>query len=88
MQESKHNFHPVPTVYFKLFIKYLICPIWLCSVKLFQSLIGQLSSSSSRQSPTEKENMDTVLVAGATGGVGKRVVDVLRKKGIPVRALV
>lgn len=56
--------------------------------KLFQSLIGQLSSSSSRQSPTEKENMDTVLVAGATGGVGKRVVDVLRKKGIPVRALV
>lgn len=56
--------------------------------KLFQSLIAQLSGSSSRQSPTEKEQMDTVLVAGATGGVGKRVVDVLRMKGIPVRALV
>ena len=32
--------------------------------------------------------MDIVLVAGATGDVGKQVVDVLRKKGIPVRALV
>lgn len=30
----------------------------------------------------------TVLVAGATGGVGRRVVNVLRKKGIPVRVLV
>ena len=32
--------------------------------------------------------MDTVLMVGATGGVGKQVVDVLRKKGIHVRALV
>ncbi|CAA3011853.1 Hypothetical predicted protein [Olea europaea subsp. europaea] len=35
--------------------------------------------------------MDTsgiILVAGATGGVGRRVVDVLRKKGLPVRVLV
>ncbi|XP_027347820.1 uncharacterized protein LOC113859205 isoform X2 [Abrus precatorius] len=31
---------------------------------------------------------DIVLVAGATGGVGRRVVDILRKKGIPVRVLV
>ena len=45
--------------------------MWICSVKLFQSLIEQLSGSSSRQSQTQKENMDTVLVAGATGGVGK-----------------
>ncbi|XP_065877967.1 protein HIGH CHLOROPHYLL FLUORESCENCE PHENOTYPE 173, chloroplastic isoform X2 [Euphorbia lathyris] len=29
-----------------------------------------------------------VLVVGATGGVGKRVVDILRKKGLQVRALV
>ncbi|XP_028764790.1 uncharacterized protein LOC114722840 isoform X3 [Neltuma alba] len=34
------------------------------------------------------ENSDIVLVAGATGGVGRRVVDILRKKGIPVRVLV
>ncbi|XP_024923364.3 protein HIGH CHLOROPHYLL FLUORESCENCE PHENOTYPE 173, chloroplastic isoform X2 [Ziziphus jujuba] len=35
--------------------------------------------------------MDTsgiVLVAGATGGVGRRVVDILRKKGLRVRVLV
>ena len=62
--------------------------MWLCYVKLFQYLIEQLLSSSSRQSPTEKEKMDTVLVAGATGGVGKWVVDVLRKKGIHVCDLV
>ncbi|XP_004504281.1 protein HIGH CHLOROPHYLL FLUORESCENCE PHENOTYPE 173, chloroplastic isoform X2 [Cicer arietinum] len=31
---------------------------------------------------------DIVLVAGATGGVGRRVVDELRKRGIPVRVLV
>ena len=62
--------------------------MWICSVKLFQSLKEQLSGSSSRQSQTQKENMDTVLVASATGGVGKQVVDVLHKTGSPVRALV
>eukprot|EP01018_Ginkgo_biloba_P014949 Gb_08986 [translate_table: standard] len=56
--------------------------------KLFESLIAQFSSSTSRQSVPEMKNMDLVLVAGATGGVGKRVVDALRKKGIPVRVLV
>ena len=45
--------------------------MWICSVKLFQSLIEKLSGSPSRQSPTEKEKMDIVLVAGAIGGVGK-----------------
>ena len=60
--------------------------MWICSIKLFQSLIEQLSGSSSGQSPTKKEKKDTILVAGATSGVGKRVVDVLRKKGIPVHA--
>eukprot|EP00252_Welwitschia_mirabilis_P000503 TRINITY_DN1047_c0_g1_i1.p1 TRINITY_DN1047_c0_g1~~TRINITY_DN1047_c0_g1_i1.p1 ORF type:complete len:476 (+),score=112.93 TRINITY_DN1047_c0_g1_i1:541-1968(+) len=32
--------------------------------------------------------MDVVLVAGATGGVGKRIVDTLQRKGYRVRALV
>lgn len=34
------------------------------------------------------ETSGIVLVAGATGGVGRRVVDILRKKGLPVRVLV
>ncbi|XP_038895272.1 protein HIGH CHLOROPHYLL FLUORESCENCE PHENOTYPE 173, chloroplastic isoform X2 [Benincasa hispida] len=34
------------------------------------------------------ETSGFILVAGATGGVGRRVVDILRKKGLPVRALV
>jgi uncharacterized protein YbjT (DUF2867 family) len=33
------------------------------------------------------ESSDVVLVTGATGGVGRRVVDILRNKGIPVRVL-
>lgn len=57
-------------------------------VKLFESLIARLSGSATQQSQTENKKMDLVLVAGATGGVGKRAVDVLRRKGIPVRVLV
>jgi hypothetical protein len=34
------------------------------------------------------ETSDVVLVTGATGGVGRRVVDILRKKGVPIRVLV
>jgi hypothetical protein len=34
------------------------------------------------------QDMELILVTGATGGVGKRVVDCLRKKGLSVRALV
>jgi uncharacterized protein YbjT (DUF2867 family) len=33
------------------------------------------------------ETSDVVLVTGATGGVGSRVVDILHKKGLPVRVL-
>ncbi|KAL6888968.1 hypothetical protein ACP4OV_009994 [Aristida adscensionis] len=33
------------------------------------------------------ETSHVVLVTGATGGVGRRVVDILRKKGLPVRVL-
>nr|KYP36328.1 hypothetical protein KK1_042549 [Cajanus cajan] len=58
--------------------------------KFFDFLVEKLSASS--PSPTELVNSmgtsDLVLVAGATGGVGRRVVDILRKKGIPVRVLV
>ena len=36
----------------------------------------------------DMESSGIVLVCGATGGVGRRVVDVLRNKGFPVRVLV
>ncbi|XP_058731655.1 protein HIGH CHLOROPHYLL FLUORESCENCE PHENOTYPE 173, chloroplastic isoform X1 [Vicia villosa] len=54
--------------------------------KFFDFLVGKLSSPSPSESVMGTS--DIVLVAGATGGVGRRVVDVLRKKGIPVRVLV
>lgn len=56
--------------------------------KIFESLVSKLSSSSASEPVKRMETSGTVLVAGATGGVGRRVVNVLRKKGIPVRVLV
>ncbi|KAA0057061.1 hypothetical protein IC582_029288 [Cucumis melo] len=56
--------------------------------KFFESLIAQLSGSSPSKPVEEMETSGFILVAGATGGVGRRVVDILRKKGLPVRALV
>lgn len=57
-------------------------------MKFFDFLVGKLSSSSTSESVNSMGTSDIVLVAGATGGVGRRVVDELRKKGIPVRVLV
>ena len=57
-------------------------------VKFFESLIAQLSGPSPSKPVEEMETSGFILVAGATGGVGRRVVDILRKKGLPVRALV
>eukprot|EP00262_Sarcandra_glabra_P013922 TRINITY_DN394_c0_g1_i1.p1 TRINITY_DN394_c0_g1~~TRINITY_DN394_c0_g1_i1.p1 ORF type:complete len:621 (-),score=100.40 TRINITY_DN394_c0_g1_i1:157-1965(-) len=56
--------------------------------KLVELLIEKLSSSTSSQPVKKMETSDVVLVAGATGGVGRRVVDILRRKGLPVRVLV
>ncbi|XP_057417267.1 protein HIGH CHLOROPHYLL FLUORESCENCE PHENOTYPE 173, chloroplastic isoform X2 [Lotus japonicus] len=50
--------------------------------------VEKLSSPSPSEPVSSMGTSDIVLVAGATGGVGRRVVDVLRKKGIPVRVLV
>ncbi|KAF6173137.1 hypothetical protein GIB67_028435 [Kingdonia uniflora] len=57
-------------------------------MKFFESLIAKLSSTPSSEPVKEMGASDIILVAGATGGVGRRVVDVLRKKGLPVRVLV
>ncbi|KAI3982408.1 hypothetical protein MKX01_041246 [Papaver californicum] len=56
--------------------------------KLFEFLVGRLSNSTSNEPVKEMATSDIILVAGAIGGVGRRVVDVLRKKGLPVRVLV
>ncbi|CAL1400855.1 unnamed protein product [Linum trigynum] len=56
--------------------------------KFIQSLIERISSPSPSEENKTMKTSGVVLVVGATGGVGKRVVDILKKKGIPVRALV
>lgn len=59
--------------------------------KLLELLSAAFTGSSAKEKQLEKkgvQNMGVVLVTGATGGVGKRVVDVLRRKGFLVRALV
>lgn len=64
----------------------LIHHFWI--VKFFDFIVEKLSSPSPSESVNSMRTSDIVLVAGATGGVGRRVVDILRKKGIPVRVLV
>ncbi|KAG5029525.1 hypothetical protein JHK87_013039 [Glycine soja] len=56
--------------------------------KFFDFLVEKLSDPSPSEVVNTMGTSDIVLVAGATGGVGRRVVDILRKKGIPVRVLV
>ncbi|KAL9329447.1 hypothetical protein ACSQ67_004450 [Phaseolus vulgaris] len=56
--------------------------------KFFDFLAEKLSGPSPSVMVNSMRTSDIVLVAGATGGVGRRVVDILRKKGIPVRVLV
>ncbi|KAL8140274.1 hypothetical protein V2J09_006295, partial [Rumex salicifolius] len=57
-------------------------------LKFFENMFGKLSDQSSNEPSMKKQSHGIVLVTGATGGVGKRVVDVLREKGLPVRVLV
>ncbi|KAK7359189.1 hypothetical protein VNO77_01139 [Canavalia gladiata] len=56
--------------------------------KFFDFLAEKISGPSPSESVNSMGTSDIVLVAGATGGVGRRVVDILQKKGIPVRVLV
>lgn len=59
-----------------------------CSLKIVEFIIEKLSGSSPEESEKKMGTSDYVLVVGATGGVGRRVVNHLRKKGLPVKALV
>ncbi|KAK8629324.1 hypothetical protein V6N13_078168 [Hibiscus sabdariffa] len=56
--------------------------------KIVKFIIEKLSGQSPVESEKKMETTGYVLVVGATGGVGRRVVDNLRKKGLPVKALV
>ncbi|CAI5467512.1 unnamed protein product [Closterium sp. Yama58-4] len=61
---------------------------------LFSSLVTALTGAPASPAPVAaadtggREGGELVLVVGATGGVGKRVVELLRARGVPVRALV
>eukprot|EP00850_Spirogloea_muscicola_P017042 SM000142S00556 [mRNA] locus=s142:222539:227860:- [translate_table: standard] len=66
-----------------------------CYKQLLTSLLERFTgarsgqtNSSMRQTEGEVGKVELVLVTGATGGVGKRVVDILRQNGYAVRALV
>ncbi|GFQ06983.1 probable complex i intermediate-associated protein 30 [Phtheirospermum japonicum] len=56
--------------------------------KLFEFLIEKLSGTSPSEAVKAMDKSGITLVAGATGGVGRRVVDILRNKGLPVRVLI
>ncbi|WOL09113.1 hypothetical protein Cni_G17866 [Canna indica] len=56
--------------------------------KFIASLVEKLSNSTSTEPIKKMETSGMVLVTGATGGVGRRVVSILRNKGFPVKALV
>ncbi|CAK7350378.1 unnamed protein product [Dovyalis caffra] len=56
--------------------------------KFFEFLIEKLSGPSPSEPKKSMASSGIVLVVGATGGVGRRVVDILRKKGLPIRVLV
>ncbi|XP_075496799.1 protein HIGH CHLOROPHYLL FLUORESCENCE PHENOTYPE 173, chloroplastic [Primulina tabacum] len=56
--------------------------------KFFEFLIEKLSGPSPREEVKPMNTSGIILVTGATGGVGKRVVNLLQRKGLQVGALV
>lgn len=58
------------------------------NLKFFDFLVEKLTGPAPSEVVKPMDTSGIVLVAGATGGVGRRVVNVLRKKGLPVKVLV
>ena len=58
------------------------------SMKFFEFLIEKLSNPSPSKTENRMDPSGVILVAGATGGVGRRVYDILRSKGYTVKVLV
>ncbi|KAK4361226.1 hypothetical protein RND71_020178 [Anisodus tanguticus] len=56
--------------------------------KFFESLIEKLTGPSPSKPVNSMDSSGITLVTGATGGVGRRVVDVLHNKRLSVRVLV
>ncbi|CDO96855.1 unnamed protein product [Coffea canephora] len=56
--------------------------------KFFEFLIEKLSNPSPSKTENRMDPSGVILVAGATGGVGRRVFDILRSKGYTVKVLV
>ncbi|MQM20059.1 hypothetical protein Taro_053073 [Colocasia esculenta] len=56
--------------------------------KFIEYLIAKFSSGTSTEPEKKMTTSDVILVTRATGGVGRRVVDILRQRGYLVRALV
>ncbi|XP_071935208.1 protein HIGH CHLOROPHYLL FLUORESCENCE PHENOTYPE 173, chloroplastic-like isoform X1 [Coffea arabica] len=56
--------------------------------KFFEFLIEKLSNPSPSKTENRMDPSGVILVAGATGGVGRRVYDILRSKGYTVKVLV
>jgi uncharacterized protein YbjT (DUF2867 family) len=69
--------------FFQTLTYFEIIPFFGCLQRLFTG-----SQQKQPSSQTSRNNMDLILVAGATGGVGKRVVRRLLEKNYQVRALV
>ncbi|XP_010434492.1 PREDICTED: uncharacterized protein LOC104718440 [Camelina sativa] len=57
-------------------------------LKFVSSVFEKLTNGSTEEPVNEMETTGIILVAGATGGVGRRVVDILKMRGLPVKALV
>lgn len=82
-----HQSYYIILYFLKFGILYCLYDLYLYT-KFMESLLAKLSSPNSSQPLAKPETSGIILVTGATGGVGRRVVDILRKKGLPVRVLV
>lgn len=66
----------------------MIVLTFLGLVKFVSSVFEKLTNGSTEEPVKDMETSGIILVAGATGGVGRRIVDILRSRGFPVKALV
>lgn len=71
-----------------LLLRFITSNRFIFFLKFFESLIEKLTGPSPSKPVNSMDSSGITLVTGATGGVGRRVVDVLRNKKLSVRVLV